>query len=326
MDESRPILVLTTGGTIVSHYDGDGRKRYPDLSSSAASLIALAEQCDQRVKVEPVASIGSQDMERGVWSDLVHRIRAADLEGRWRGVVITHGTDTIEETAFLLDLLLRTTIPIVLTGAMLSADKPDADGPGNFACALAVADDPKAASDGVQVVMDQEIHSARRIFKRSTQGRGAFASTGPGLIGRCESTRIVVSDGHWRLSGRFQHLDATRLPEVGLLLCHADMQADLIRAMLAVMPPYVVIAGLGDGNIPASIIPELAGVARRGGVVLRSSRVDGGNVPPGGEVDDETWGFIPAGDLPPAKARILLQCLLASGISDPEEIRPFFSA
>ncbi|MDO9362938.1 MAG: asparaginase [Sphingopyxis sp.] len=326
MADREAILVLTTGGTIVSHYDGEGRKRYPDLSASAEPLVAMAERAGQRAEVEAIASVGSQDMGRIVWHDLVARIRRAAEEDRWRGVVVTHGTDTLEETAFLLELLVDPPIALVLTGAMLAADNPSSDGPANFAAALSVAAHVRTAAQGALVVMDDEIHAARRVFKRATHGARAFASSGEGPVGFVTAGYVEYGSAAAPFPHRFGQVEPALLPEVGLLACHADMNPHLCRATLAVMPGGVVVAGLGDGNVPAPIAHELAAFVARGGIVVRSSRVDGGRVPCGGEIDDDLMGFVAANDLSPCKARLLLQCLLADGETERERIQAAFDA
>jgi len=322
------LVVLATGGTIAGSAVAGSSSRYRAGARPAESLIAevpgLAALA--RLEVVSVARIGSQDMDEAVWRELAQRAqRALDARGI-AGVVITHGTDTMEETAYFLNLVVRSAKPVVLVGAMRPSTAISADGPMNLYNAVAVAADPAAAGRGVLVVANDEIHFAREVAKTNTTQVGTFRSSNSGLAG-------LVSAGRLHFYGRpvrrhtaasvFRLPRGRPLPRVDIIYAHAGMGRDLIDAAVRAGSRGLVIAGVGNGNLGAAARAGAAEAAARGIAVVRSSRTGGGIVERNVEMEDDRLGFIAADELNPQKARILLMLALTR-TADPRRIQALF--
>lgn len=322
--------MLATGGTIA----GAGRPRpahgYRSGIFSIASLIAAAPGIESLARLDSssVASIGSQDMGESVWRALARRAGEALSEAGVAGVVVTHGTDTMEETAYFLNLVVRSPKPVVLVGAMRPATAMSADGPMNLYNAVATAAHPEAGGRGVLVVANDEIHFAREVAKTNTTQVGTFRSTHRGLAGLVSSGRIHFYGMPVRrhtLASEF-HVPARRaLPRVDIVYAHAGMGRELIDAAVRGGARGIVIAGVGNGNLGAAALAAAGAAARAGVAVVRSSRTGGGIVERNVEMDDDRLGFIAADELNPQKARILLMLGLTR-TADPVLLQGMFYA
>lgn len=325
---ARPrVLVVATGGTIAGHSASALGRAYSaggvgveTLLAGAGDLSAVAE-----LRAEQIASVGSQDMTSEIWRRLAARVSAAFADGATDAVVVTHGTDTLEETAFLLDLVTPPGRPVVLVGAMRPANGLGADGPANLAEAVRVAADPASRGRGVLVVLNDEVHAARRVAKAHTADVGAFRSSPGGPIGAASpaAVRYFEQAAASARSGAYR-LPPGSLPRVAILYAHADMDARDVEAVLQPDVAGIVLAGVGAGNASAQALTALAAAARRGVVVVRSSRVGEGAVERDIEIDDGRLGFVAAGDLNPQKSRVLLQLLLAGGVTSPAAVQRAF--
>ena len=304
------IRVLATGGTIAGAHSGGGRS-YKAAAFSTEALIAAVPQLSSlaQLEVEQVAAMGSQDMDDATWIRLATRAHAAVDDPGIAGIVVTHGTDTMEETAYFLNLVVRTDKPVVLVGAMRPATAISADGPMNLFNAVAVAAAPAAGGRGVLVVANDEIHFAREVTKTNTTQVGTFRATHRGLAGVVNSGRLHLygppTRRHTRQS-EFSLAGLTALPRVDILYAHAGMDRRLIDAAVQTGARGIVIAGVGDGNLGAPALAAAAAAARGGVAIVRSSRTGGGVVERNIEVDDDAHGFIVADELNPPKARVLL--------------------
>jgi L-asparaginase len=309
------VLVLATGGTIASRTQ-NGRKVYPGGGDLISGLPARVPR-QAAVAFEEVASIGSQDMSLAVWRTLRRRIGAAFADGVADAVVVTHGTDTLEETAFLLDCVIPPGPAVVLVGAMRPADAADTDGPANLADALAVAVDPASRDRGVLLAMAGRIHGARDLRKAVVDGAYAFESSGTGALGEIVGgkPRFFHPPRPSGLAGRLSLPEAGALPAVAILHAAADMDCDGLGLGSARISG-VVAAGFGHGNLPQPVIRTLARLAQDGVRVVRSSRIAGDRVDEDGEVDDAAHGFVVSRALSPEKSRLLLQLMLAAGHPD----------
>lgn len=310
------IRVLATGGTIAGAQTSDSPRGYRAGVFSMDALLAAVPRLTElaRLEVEQVAAIGSQDMDEATWLRLARAAQAAADTPEVAGVVITHGTDTMEETAYFLNLVLDTAKPVVLVGAMRPATAISADGPMNLYNAVAVAAQPAAGGRGVLVVANDEIHFAREITKTNTTQVGTFRSSHRGLAGLVHAGRLHLSGppvrSHTTGSAFARRLPAT-LPRVEIIHAHAGMDRVLIDAAVRAGARGLVLAGVGDGNASASALAAAAEAARAGVVVVRSSRTGGGVVERNIEVDDDALGLVAADELNPAKARVLLQLALS---------------
>lgn len=305
------LRLLATGGTIAGAQTGGDGRGYKAAALSAEALVAAVPQIAglAAVAVEQVACIGSQDMNDAVWLRLAARAQAALDDPAVAGVVITHGTDTMEETGYFLNLVLRTAKPVVLVGAMRPATAISADGPMNLYNAVAVAAAPASAGRGVLVVANDEIHFAREVAKTNTTQLGTFKSPNRGLAGLVHGGRLHYFGPTVRrhtAASEFAPPAATALPRVDIVFAHAGMGRELIDAAVRAGAQGLVIAGVGDGNLPAGALAACTEAARAGVAVVRSSRTGGGLVERNIEVDDDAAGFVSAEELNPQKARVLL--------------------
>jgi L-asparaginase len=305
------IRILATGGTIAGAQTGAGRG-YHAATLSIEALVAAVPQLAAlaRLDVEQVAAIGSQDMDEQVWLKLAQRAQAALDDPAVAGVVITHGTDTMEETAYFLNLVVRTEKPVVLVGAMRPATAISADGPMNLYNAIAVAVHPQARGRGVLVVANDEIHFAREVSKTNTTQLGTFKATHRGLAGIVNAGRLHLYAPPVRrhtAASEFAPAKFTALPRVDIVYAHAGMGGEHIDAAVRAGAKGIVVAGVGDGNMTAAALAAATSAAQTGIAVVRSSRTGGGVIERNIEVDDDRHGFIAAEELNPQKARVLLQ-------------------
>lgn len=324
---TRPrILVLGTGGTIAGSAGSatSGGYRAGGLALSAMLDAAAGLGLEADLVGEPIAQIGSQDMGWDQWNALHAACLAACGDPAISGIIITHGTDTAEETALLLDLTLPAGKPVVLVGAMRPADAVGSDGLRNLANGVAVASDPQGGGRGVMVVMGDAVFAAVDVRKAATAHIDAFRGFPRGPIARVTPSQITWFGPPHRAHAPASYGWPQSLPCVAILTAGAGMDASPVEALLGIGCKGIVLAGMGQGNAPGCVLDALADAARAGIAVVRSSRVDEGMVERNVEVDDDARGFVAARALGPAKARILLQVLLANGISDPAGVQAAF--
>jgi len=321
------IRILATGGTIAGRATSAAGYRAGQIG--VADLLAEAQRLGiiggtQTAEGRDVASIGSQDIGPPQWQALHRECLTALADPQVAGLVITHGTDTAEETGLLLDLTLPTSKPVVLVGAMRPADALGADGMRNLANALRLARDPGAVGRGVLLVMGDRIFAARDARKRATQGAEAFDGFPHGALGAASPVAVDWFGAADRLGDGAAYALPAQLPRVALLLAGAGMDGADVTAALASGAKGLILAGMGQGNAPAAMIEALTKAAAAGLPVVRSTRVWDGLVDRNVEVDDDAKGFIAARGLNPAKSRILLQLLIGNGITDRAQIQAEF--
>lgn len=319
--DSRPrVLVLATGGTIAGSAPSPSEViNYQAGAIGVGELLeAVPQLCDVAdVKGEQLCNIDSKDMTDAIWWRLVTRVNEILATDEADGVVITHGTDTMEETAFFLSLTVNSEKPVVLTGAMRPATARNADGPRNLLDAVRVAASPDAKGRGVLVVMNGEIHAASEVTKTHTTSIAAFSSPDVGPLGRIDRKELVF-DRVPLPHKQMQFFIEAPLPRVEILYGHEGDDGALVDAVLHAGAQGIVYAGLGNGSIPAEAEKQLAKASASDVIVVRSSRVNGGAVVSAGSTD-----FLDSGSLNPQKARVLLRLALTK-TSDKEEIRQLF--
>lgn len=311
------LVILATGGTIA----GAGTSgSATDVGYKAGALAVdllidavpkMKEIAD--VRGEQIAAIGSQDMNDEVWVKLAARTNELLGQRDVDGVVITHGTDTLEETSYFLHLLVKSDKPVVMTGSMRPATAMSADGPLNMYNAAAVAADPESRGRGVLVVLNDDVHSARDVVKTHTTDVETFRSNEAGLVG----VTLFGTQEYYRglahpygPKSDFTIKAGQTLPRVDVIYAHAGMSPDLIDAAAANGAKGIVMAGVGDGNMTAPAIEAMKRAIAKGVVVVRSSRVGAGFVRRNVEVNDDALGTVAAMDLNPGKARVLLKLVL----------------
>ncbi|MEQ5787215.1 asparaginase [Erythrobacter sp. NFXS35] len=322
------ILVLGTGGTIAG---AAGSATGGGYRAGGLALAAMLEQLaalglDAELVPQEVARIGSQDIGWPQWQALHAACLGAMDDLSITGIIITHGTDTAEETAFLLDLTLPTHKPVVLVGAMRPADAVGADGMRNFANAVKVASDRQAAGRGVVLVMGDSVLAARDARKAATAQIDAFKSFPRGSLARVTPANLDWFGPPHRVGEAARYAFPASLPRVAILTAGAGMDEQPVQALLGIGCKGVVLAGMGQGNAPACVLTALADAAVAGVPVVRSTRVDEGLVDRNIEVDDDALGLVAARALGPAKARMLLMVLIAVGITDVARIQAAFDS
>jgi L-asparaginase len=309
------VVVLATGGTIAGAAASDVQAKYTSGQVGVEQLLAAVPQTKTlaTLRGEQIANIGSQDMNDEVWLKLAGRVNELAAMPEVSGIVITHGTDTIEETAYFLNLVVKTKKPVVMTAAMRPSTALSADGPLNFFNAVAVAADKDAAGRGVLVVVNDWIHGASSLTKTSTTAVQTFLSPLSGLIGTVtygdvEFYRLPV--GRHTTESDFSLEGVTTLPRVDIIMAHENMDGALIDAAVGAGAKGIVVAGVGNGNMTAAAVNALAKHSKAGIVCVRASRVTTGRVGRNVELDDDKLGLVAALDLNPQKARVLLRLAL----------------
>jgi L-asparaginase len=322
------VYIVATGGTIAGAATSQTSAGYSSGAVGVDVLIQAVPQLKDLADVsgEQIASIGSQDMNDAVWLKLGKRVNEILAKPDVAGVAITHGTDTMEETSYFLDLVVHSDKPVVLTGSMRPSTAMSADGPLNIYNAVAIAADPAAKGRGVLVTVDDDIHSAHDIVKGHTTDVGTMGSGEAGLIGA-----TLFGKNTWYRSPAQTHTKKSEfsidgvnaLPRVDIIYAHANMSPDIISSAVANGAKGLVIAGVGDGNMTAPAVEAVKGAIAKGVVVVRSSRTNGGIIRRNIELDDDKLGTVASIELNPAKARVLLQLALLK-TKDPKTIQGYF--
>ena len=321
---SKKILVLNTGGTIaMSAVESAAAVKLLDDQVLMNLLPDLKPHAD--VTMKNILQLPSPHMTPPIMNSLRAAIETELAQYPYDGVVITHGTDTLEETAYFLELTLPNTIPVVVTGAMRSSNEPGADGPANLIAAVRTAADPNSHRRGVLVVFQDEIHTARHVTKTHTSSTAAFQSPGHGPIGTVSKKGI-----------HYSHPPAEREHyPVGL----ADANVPLIKAVAGMDPAWLqflleqpidglVIEAFGLGNLPPAILPTLGNVLQKGVPIVLVSRCYKGEVQDvygyeGGGRQLKEMGIIFSSGLNGPKARLKLIVALEQ-TRDFQKLQAFF--
>ena len=324
------IEVLATGGTIAGAQANSSEVGYKSGTFSVDDLIKAVPQLKDVADLtgEQVANIGSQTMNHDVWLKLAKRVNEVLQDGSADGVVITHGTDTLEETAYFLSLVVKSDKPVVLVGSMRPATAISADGPANLYNAVALAASEEARGRGPLIVMDDEIHYAREAQKTNTTELDTFHSPNRGRagvmnVGKIEffsqNTTRHTTKSEFTVDGK----TARDLPRVEIVYSYENLGPEVIDFLVKQGVKGIVLAGVGDGNSTDAAIAALSAAAKKGVAVVRSSRTGSGLVVRNVEVDDDKLGFIASMELSPQKARILLMLALMN-TNDPVKLQEVF--
>lgn len=311
----RSLALITTGGTIATERSGGA----PALRGRA--VLAGMNDGDEtfHLSIHAPINLPSPHITLRHVALIARCVRDA-VEAGAQGVVVTHGTDTLEETAFALALLDDGTVPLVVTGAMRPALAEGSDGPANLRAALLVASSPEVAGAGPVVVIDDEIHSSLLVHKVRSSGVGAFSSAPFGPLG-------FVSEGVARLVMKMRqappklHFGQHPAP-IPVLLAGGGLEAEVIEALAGKGMAGLVVAGAGGGHVSAEAAIALGRVAERIPVILatrpagRTLTESYGYV--GGDIDLIARGLVPAGSLGAAKARVALGLMLSDRWSIPQ--------
>jgi L-asparaginase len=318
--------VIATGGTIAMKIDPVKHAPVPALSGE--DLIAGVPELTKiaRIRVESPFNIASNYINPERWVALQKSVARALASEEVAGVVITHGTDTMEETAYFLDLTIANEKPVILVGAQRNASERDADGPRNLLNAARLCVSPEARGRGIMIAMNGQVNAAREATKTHTSDVETFKSGDYGFLGVVDQDRVVFG----RAPARRQHiaLKDGPLPRVDIVPMYAGADGALLRSAVAAGAKGIVVQALGWGNVNVPLYEAIKEAIERGVVVVISTRVPNGRVLPvygfeGGGKTLKEAGAIFADNLPPQKARILLMLALQN-TAKPAEIQQLF--
>jgi L-asparaginase type II len=325
----RNVTILATGGTIA----GSGATSTTMVGYTAATvgvqtLINAVPELKNVANIsgEQVFQIASESMTNDHWLALAKHVNALLAQPNVDGIVITHGTDTLEETAYFLDLVVKSKKPVVLVGSMRPSTAMSADGPVNLYNAVQVAASAEAVGKGVLVVMNDQIHAAREVTKTNTTTPDTFKTTELGMLGYVQGSRIAFYRQSLRKNTVDTEFDVTNLkalPAVDISYTYANVPPTAINAFVASGDQGLVHAAVGDGSVPAQLKLALVEARKKGVIIVRSSRVGQGIVARNGEANDDELDFVVSDTLNPQKARILLMLALTK-THDTKEIQRMF--
>jgi L-asparaginase len=332
-DNNLPLVqVLSTGGTIAGK--GASSTSLTDYKAGSVlgeDLVNAVPEIRQyaRVKVEQITNVSSSDISIGNWITLANRINQIFAEDpKVAGVVVTHGTNTLEETAYFLNLTVKHDRPVVLVGSMRPSTAISADGPLNLLNAIRTAVSLEARGKGALIVMNDEIHGARDVTKTNTLRVETFRAPELGCLGYVDGDKITfyrTSTKRHTVNSEFNIAGVKELPSVEIVYSYVQPSPAMIQALVASGAKGIVFAGTGAGSISsfekAALKPLLSSPAGSRPILVRSSRTGNGRVVARDEYD--AMGMIPADNLNPQKARILLMLALTK-TRDPGEITRIF--
>lgn len=312
---SRKVHLITTGGTIASRRDTSTGDVIAGLDGPSLRAMLHDPLPGIEIEVEEFCNLNSFAIDLAMAFALANRINEVLAAEDCEGVVVTHGTDTMEESAYLADLLLASDKPVVFTGAQRAADEPDSDGPRNLADSIRLAAAPAARGLGAVICFEQEFHAARDVSKTHTSRTDAFMSWEHGKLGQIDAGAICL---HRRPALRRAYAPKAIEPQVTLVRLAMGMDGDYLTYAADRGSKAIVLEGFGRGNTPPAVTKAVAEVIGRGIPVIICSRCPRGRVLPvygnGGATDLHRAGAIFAGDLSGHKARILAAVLLGQGL------------
>jgi L-asparaginase type II len=325
------VSILATGGTIA----GTGASSTTTVGYTAATvgietLIKAVPEITRVANVtgEQVFQIASENMGNEHWLTLARRVNTLLAQASVDGIVITHGTDTLEETAYFLNLVVKSRKPVVLVGSMRPSTALSADGPINLYNAVLLAASTEAAGKGVLVAMNDQIHAARDVTKTNTSTTDTFKATELGMLGYIQGGKPYFYRQMLRKHTVDTEFDIARLeslPQVDIAYAYANVGPVAVEALVAAGAKGLVHAGVGNGSLPAKVKPALQAARAKGVLIVRASRVGQGIVARIGEANDDQLDFVVADTLSPQKARILLMLALTRTNSSSDIQRMFYT-
>jgi len=322
------VIILATGGTIAGVGASSDRAGYEAGKIPVDQLVGAIPTVKKIATItgEQISSVGSQDMTIDIWKKLAVRINEIIAKKEADGIVVTHGTDTQEETAYFLDLVVPSSMPVVLTGSMRPSTAISADGPKNLYDAITVAIDPKSKGRGVLVSFNEGIFDGREVMKMSTTFTNAFGSPNTGAIGHAYDGKVEYYANAVREKDPKSPVTITadtKLPRVDIVYMYADAPPDMIDMLVSKKVDGIVIAGVGNGNFNKAYMEAVKRAVAAGVIVCRASRAPSGRVLLHDEIDDDKLGTIVSDDLTPQKARILLMLALTK-TKDKKQLQQLF--
>jgi L-asparaginase type II len=325
------VTILATGGTIA----GTGATSTTTVGYTAATvgvqrLIAAVPELAKVANVsgEQVFQIASENMTNEHWLTLAKRVNVLLAQPNVDGIVITHGTDTLEETAYFLNLTVKSKKPVVLVGAMRPSTAISADGPINLYNAVLLAASADAVGKGVLVAMNDQIQAGRDVSKSNTSAPDAFRSPDLGMLGYFQGGRPFFYRQVVRKHTADTEFDVSALqslPQVDIVYGYANVSPVAVDAFVASGSKGIIHAGVGNGSLAARVKPALQAARAKGAVIVRASRTGQGILARNGEANDDELDFVAADTLNPQKARILLMLALTKTTSTKDIQRMFYT-
>lgn len=326
--QNKPVVqFIATGGTIAMKVDPVTKGVVPAISGDDLMQTVPEAAKYATIEVNNFSAMPANYVEPKWWSRLTKAVDDALARPEVSGVVVAQGTDTMEETAFWLDLTVRSNKPVVLIGAQRNASAPDFDGPRNLLNAIRIATTPDARDKGVMVAMNHQINAARSVTKTHTSGVETFKSGDHGFLGEVWDDRIVFS----RAPLRRQHIDIGpgEMPRVEILPMFGGADGSLLRYAVDQGAKGIVVQAVGMGNMNVSMFEAVKYALSKNVPVVISTRVPNGRTMPlygfqgGGKTTFEA-GAVMAGDLNPQKARLLLMLSLHQGKTSKADLQAAF--
>lgn len=311
------IVVIGTGGTIAG--SAASSTEFHDYKSGKVAIQALIDgipglRNKADIRSEQLFQVSSASLTSDHWLKLAHRINKLLAQDDADGIVVTHGTDTLEETAYFLNLVVKSGKPVVIVGSMRPSSAISADGPINLYNAVLLSASPSAAGKGVLVVLNDQISGARDVTKTNTSNTDTFRNWELGFMGYMRdgvphfyrvSTRKSTADSEFDVTG------IDELPQVDIVYGYVNMNGIAVDAFVKAGAKAIIYAGVGEGTTDhTGIEPALINARKKGVVIVRSSRVGNGMVTRSVENRDDELGFIASDTLSPQKARILTMLAL----------------
>ena len=322
------IHILATGGTIAGTGSSATSTSYTSGQVASGALLDAVPGLNSIANItgEQVVKIGSQDMSNEVWLTLAKKVNELLNRPDIDGIVITHGTDTMEETAYFLNLTVKSDKPVVITGAMRPSTALSADGPLNIYNAVVTACAKESKGKGVLIAMNGLILGAESAVKMNTVDVETFQAPNSGALGYIFNGKAFYNQATLKkhtTQSVFDVNQLTTLPKVGIVYSYSNIEADMVSPMLNEGYRGIIHAGVGNGNIHKNIFPILIEARKKGILVVRSSRVPTGPTTLDAEVNDANYEFVASGELNPQKSRILLMLSLTK-TSDWKQIQQYF--
>jgi L-asparaginase len=323
------VKILATGGTIAGTAGASTRTvGYTSAVLAVDKLIVGVPELKTIANVsgEQISQIGSENMTSDIWLKLAKRVNQLLASNEVDGIVITHGTDTLEETAYFLNLVTKSDKPVVLCGAMRPATAMSADGPMNIYNSVLIAGNPAARGKGVLVTMNDVINGARDVTKTNTSTVDTFRAPELGFLGYIQDGKPYFYKESTRkhtTGSVFDVMKLDALPRVDIVYGYANNSRAMIDAAVAAGAKGIVHAGVGNGSVFQELQPAMKDARKKGVVIVRSSRVGNGLVARNGEVNDDEFDTVVADNLNPQKARVLLMLALTQ-TRDTKAIQSFY--
>jgi len=323
------VTILAVGGTVAGSGPGSLDASYTSGTVTVDKLIAAVPDINKiaTIKGEQISNIGSQEMNNEVWFKLANRVNELLTSGKADGVVITHGTDTMEETAYFLNLTVHSSKPVVMVGAMRPATGMSADGPLNLYNAVVTAADKNAMGRGVMVCMNDIVLDAKDVIKTNTTAVETFQGANYGKLAYIHNGKVFFNrtpENKHTYQSVFNVDNLKELPKVGIVYSYSNASELPMKAFIDAKFDGIVHAGVGNGNFYHTIFDLAVKAQQKGIQIVRSSRVPTGATTEDAEVDDAKYHFVASQGLNPQKARVLLMLALTK-TKDWQQIQQYFN-